>query len=232
METSSWLSKSIKITVALVLAAAAVGFVDSAKAVSFAYVSNPLNGSEIHFQGGGGPNPHTFTFLPTTNNIVVTTGTCAGCFGEITGTFTIGTITPIPGGAMAPVTGTGTFVIHDGLGNNLTASLTWVDITQIGTSGTLNISGALNLTGITYSGLNPDLRALAHIGSASNTLDFTFNPGISLFMLRNAGQHNTTFSGTVTAGSSTPDGGASVALLGIALAGVGGVRRILRARKT
>jgi hypothetical protein len=230
MKTSSWLSKSIKITAALALAAAAIGFVDTAKAITFSYVSNPLNGSHIHFQGGGGPNPHTFTFVPTTNNFEVTTGTCAGCFGEMTGTFTIGTITPFPGGAMATVTGTGTFVIHDGLGNNLTATLTWVDITQIGTSGTLNVGGALNLTGITYSGINPDLVALRNAGSASNTLSFTFNPAVSLFLLRNGGQHNTTFSGTVTA--QTPDGGASVALLGIALAGIEGARRMFRARKT
>jgi len=230
VKTLSWFSKSIKITAALALATAAIGFVDSAKAITISYVSNPLNGSHIHFQGGGGPNAHTFTFVPTTNDFTLTSGTCAGCVGEITGTFTIGTVTPIPGGAMAPVTGTGTLVIHDGFGNNLTASLTWVDITQIGTSGTLDIGGALNLTGITYSGINPDLRALAHAGSASDTLDFTFNPAVSLFVLRNGGQHNTSFSGTVTA--QTPDGGASVALLGIALAGVGGLRRIFRARKT
>lgn len=224
------LSKSIKITATLILAAAAIGFVDSAKAITISYVSNPLNGSHIHFQGGGGPNAHTFTFLPTTNNFDVTTGTCAGCLGEMTGTFTIQAITPIPGGATASVTGTGTFVIHDGFGNNLTGSLTWLDITQIGTSGTLNIGGALNLTGITYSGINPDLVALKHAGSASNTLDFTFNPAVSLLQLRNGAQHNTSFSGTVTA--LTPDGGTSVALLGIALAGVAGVRRMLRARKT
>jgi hypothetical protein len=229
MQKLSWLSKSIKITATLVFAVAAIGFVDSAKAVSISYVSNPVNGSHIHFQGGGGPNAHTFTFAPTTNNFAVTTGTCAGCLGEMTGTFTIGTITPIPGGATAPVTGTGMFVIHDGFGNNLTASLTWVDITQIGTSGTLNISGAVNLTGITYSGSNADLVALRNAGSASNTLDFTFNPAVSLSQLRNGAQHNTSFSGTVSA--NTPDGGASVALLGIALAGVGGVRRMFRARK-
>lgn len=231
MKKTSWLSKSIKLTAALALAAAAIGFVDSAKALTISYVSNPLNGSHVHFQGGAGPNPHTFTFVPATNDFTLTSGSCAGCLGDMTGTFAIGTITnPAPGVFTAPVTGTGTFVIHDGFGHNLTATLTWVDITQIGTSGTLNIGAALNLTGITYTGANPNLLGLAHVGTASNTLSFTFNPAVQLAQLRNGAQRNTSFSGTVSA--QTPDGGASVALLGIALAGVGGLRRMLRTRKT
>ena len=49
MKTSSWLSKSIKITAVLALAAAAIGFANSAKAVTFGYSSLP--GSAIHFDG-------------------------------------------------------------------------------------------------------------------------------------------------------------------------------------
>jgi len=224
VKTASWLSKSIKITAALALAGAAIGFVDSAKAYSFSYASTPH--SAIVFPGN-----HTFHFSPSTNNFVVTSGTAAGDFGEITGTFTIGTITPIPGGSTAPVTGAGTFVIHDGL-NNLTATLTaWFDITQIGTSGTLNISGQVDLTNITYAGTNHDLVAMRNVGSASDTLDFTFNPAVTLARLRNGpGSHSTSFSGTVS--FEVPDGGSAVALLGIALVGVGGVRRMLRVRKT
>jgi hypothetical protein len=223
---TAWFSKSIKITAALALAAAAIGFVDSANAnpYSFSYASRP--GSAIVFPGN-----HTFHFAPGTNDFVVTSGTASGDFGQIIGTFTIGTITPIPGGATAPVTGTGTFVIHDGTGHDLTASLTWVDITQIGTSGTLNIGGAINLTSITYTGTNHDLVNLRIAGSASDTLDFTFNPAVTLAHLRNGpGSHSTSFSGTVS--YQVPDGGTAVALLGIALAGVGGVRRMFRVRKT
>jgi hypothetical protein len=224
MKTSSWLSKSIKMTAALALAAAAIGFVDSAKAVQFDYSSTP--GSFIHFDG-----MHHFTFTPAANNFVVGNGTCAGCFGEITGTFTIGTITQGPPGFFsAPVTGSGTFVIHDGMGNNLTATVTWVDIQQHGTAGNLNVSGQANLSNIMYSGTNPDLVALKNAVSGSNVLSFTFNPAVSLFQLRNGpGSHDTSFSGTV---SSLPDGGTTVALLGIALAGIGGASRMFRARKT
>jgi hypothetical protein len=66
------------------LAAAAIGFVDSAKAVSFGYASTVH--SFIHFPGN-----HTFSFTPNTNNFQVGSGSLAGAFGEITGTFTIGT---------------------------------------------------------------------------------------------------------------------------------------------
>jgi hypothetical protein len=221
---TSWLSKSIKITATLALAGAAIGFVDSAKAYSFSYASTAR--SAIVFPGN-----HTFHFSPATNNFVVTSGTAAGDLGQITGTFTIGTIThPLPGESYATVTGTGTFVIHDGL-NNLTATLTWVDVTQIGTSGTLNIGGQVNLTNITYTGTNHDLVALRNVGSASDTLDFTFNPAVPLGVLRNGpGSHSTSFSGTVS--YFVPDGGSAVALLGIALVGVGGIGRMFRVRKT
>ena len=206
------------------MAAAAIGFADSAKAVSFDYASTVH--SFIHFPGN-----HTFTFTPNTNDFQVGSGSAAGAFGEITGTFTIGTITnPSPGFFTAPVTGTGTFVIHDGMGNNLTANLTWVDISQIGNHGLLNIAGGVNLSNIIYAGTNPDLVALRNTGVASNALSFTFNRAVPLSVLRNGpGPHDTSFSGTISA---IPDGGTTVALLGIALAGVGGVRRMFRTRKT
>jgi hypothetical protein len=151
--------------------------------------------------------------------------------GQITGTFSIGTITTIGGVSTAPVTGTGTFVIHDGLGHNLTASLTWVDITQFGTAGFLDVNGQVNLTSITYTGINPDLVSLRNAGFAVDALSFTFTPAVALTLLRNGpGSHSTSFSGSVS--FAVPDGGTAVALFGIALAGVGGVRRMFRARKT
>lgn len=75
VKTSSWVSKSIKITAALALAAVAIGFVDSAKAVSFSY-SNTV-GSNIHFPGN-----HTFSFTPSTNSFHVTSGSAAGALGD------------------------------------------------------------------------------------------------------------------------------------------------------
>jgi len=222
MKTSSWLSKSIKITAVLALATAAIGFVNSAKAVEFGYSSTP--GSSIHFDGAS-----HFNFQPAVNNFQVDSGSCAGCFGEIGGTFTIGTITSVPTmfGVLsnAPVTGVGTFTIHDGAGFDLTASLTWENITQISSFGFLNVTGVANLTNITYGGTNPDLVALFNQQPGQNVLDFSFIPAVDLSVLKNGpGAHSTTFSGVITA----PDGGATVMLLGAALGVLGIARRALK----
>ena len=107
-------------------------------------------------------------------------GTAVGGLGSITGTFTIGVITnPFGNLFTAPVTGMGTYVIHDGMGFDLTATLTWVNISQIGPFGFLNLTGEANLTSITYAGTNADLVALRNSGNAANVLDFTFIPPVT-----------------------------------------------------
>ena len=143
------------------------------------------------------PGDTTFSFSPEANNFIVTTGTASGLTGEITGTFSIGTITTIGDLSTAPVSGTGGFLVHDGA-FTLSATLVWIDISQRGSGGVLNIDGSVNLTGITYGGSNPDLMALAAAGSALNALTFQFVPAVSLATLRNGpGPYSTTFSGTV-----------------------------------
>jgi hypothetical protein len=127
----------------------------------------------------------------------VTSGTAQGLLGEMTGTYSIDTITTtiIPGIAIlrqASVTGTGTFVIHDGA-YTLSGMLSWVNLMQLGTGSALNTTGLVNLTGVTYNGHNTDLVNLRNAASGSNTLDFTFNPAVSLTQLRNGGQHNNQF---------------------------------------
>ena len=207
---------------ALALAAAAFASLDTAKAVSFDYAST-VN-SFIVF-----PGDTTFHFSPSTNNFMVTSGTAAGFLGDTTGTFTIGTITINGNVESAAVTGTGSFVIHDG-SFNLMATLSWVDITQVGTGGNLNISGQANLSNITYGGTNADLVALRNAGSGGDVLSFQFIPAVPLTTLRDGpGPNQTSFSGTV---ATLPDGGTTVALLGVALAGLEGVRRMFRARKS
>src|ERR1700730_18117359 len=76
------------------------------QAVNFGYASS--NGALIDCPGN-----HTFSFIPGVggHDFQVTTGTAAGLFGNITGTFTIGTITVNGSTESAPVTGAGTFVI-------------------------------------------------------------------------------------------------------------------------
>ncbi len=164
-----------------------------------------------------------FSFAPTANNLTITLdGAATGLSGEVTGLFTIGAITAYPIGATAPVTGSGTFVVHDGLSYDLTGDLVWIDITQIGTGDSLNISGLLNMTNITYGGSNPTLRTLAAAHSATNVLSFQFTPAVSLSSLKTA-RHTTSFSGSI----SVPDGGTTIMLLGAALAAVALLRRRL-----
>jgi len=218
MKKKSWLAKSIKIAAALSVAAAAFAYVDTAKAVSFNYSSS--DGANIVFPGNG-----TFTFAPGVNNFSVTSGSAIGLFGEMTGTFNIGAITTIGITSSAPVTGTGTFVIHDGA-NNLTATLQWLNISQTGSGGTLNVTGQVNLTNIMYTGSNADLVALRDAGSGSNVLTFQFVPPVSLEELRNGpGSRSTSFSGSInTVTQGVPDGGVTVALLGLSLAGIAALR--------
>src|SRR4029077_19774506 len=167
MKTSILKFSSSKLIAPLVLAAGMLlACASNVQAVHLDYANT--TGSQINFDG----MTH-FSFSPGVNNFNITSpGISAGLFGEMTGTFTIGTITVNGLQESAPVTGSGGFVIHDGFGNNLTATLTWINITQLGQGGTLNISGQVNLTGISYSGSNADLIALANAGSAVNTLTF------------------------------------------------------------
>jgi len=189
----------------------------AAQAVSFQYSSQPS--SFIVFDGAG-----NFSFSPATSSLKITSGSAINDLGEITGSFSIGAITTSAGVSTASVGGTGAFIIHDGV-NTFSAVLTWVNIQQSGTGGTLNTTGTANMTGITYAGSNADLLALKTKGSGGNSLTFTFIPAISLTDLKGgAGSHQTSFSGTVA----TPDGGTTVVLLGFALAGMGTLRRTIK----
>jgi hypothetical protein len=213
---TSILKLSLILAAGMILACAS-----KVQAVSFDYASTV--GSTVVF-----PGDTTFHFAPATNNFQVTSGTAATFLGQMTGTFTIGTITTIGTTSTASVSGSGTFVIHDG-SFDLTATLTWVDITQNGTGGNLNITGTVNLTGITYGGTNADLVALRNAGNGANVLSFQFVPAVDLATLRNGpGSHSTSFSGTV---ATLPDGGTTVALLGLALTGLEGLRRGMKRAK-
>ena len=201
----------------LALATAAIGFANSAKALEIDYSSAP--GGLIVFPGNS-----TFHFSAG-DNVQIDTGTASGFLSSITGNFTIGPITIIVPGLVesANVTGSGMFVIHAPDGD-LTANLSWNSIAQIGSLGGLNFHAAINLTNITYSGTNADLVALAAAGSAVDTLSFQFTTTIPLTVLasHSGGDITNTFSGTI---ATTPDGGATVMLLGAALGVLGIARR-------
>ena len=187
----------------------------AANAVSFNY-SSTVN-SLITFDGAS-----HFSFTPSTGNFSVSTGSAAGFLGEITGSFTIGTVVS----GSAPVTGSGTFVIHDGA-NVFSATLTWANIAQLGTINGLNTVGTANLSGITYGGSNADLLALKNAVNGLNTLSFQFGQATTVDSLKGPGGHSTSFSGTVA----TPDGGTTVVLLGFALAGMATLRKTIKGSK-
>ena len=221
MKTSNLKSAAGKIIALLILATGMVcAFAPNVQAVTFNYSSTTNH--FINF-----PGDHTFDFT-SGNNFQVTTGTASGLFGEISGTFTIGTVTTFMGTSYADVTGAGMFVIHDGV-NTFTANLSWVNIVQTGTGGNLNTMGTVNLTGATYMGTNADLMALRDAGSGLNVLTFQIDVGVTLDQLREhtGSPYYSSFSGTVSA----PDGGATVALLGLALAGVESLRRKMKGGK-
>jgi len=164
-------------------------------AVVFHY-SNTAN-SFIQFNGDS-----TFTFTPSSNNLKITDGTATSLLGELTGTYTIGAVTTAGGVSSAPVSGTGTFVVHDGI-NDLTATVIWIDIQDGGTGDSLNVQGTVNLTGITYAGSNPDLLALKNAGSGINVLAFQFLPALSLDSLKTSFAQNS-FNGTVATVQAPP----------------------------
>jgi hypothetical protein len=186
----------------------------AAQAVSFNY-SSTVN-SLITFDGAS-----HFTFAPAANNFSVSTGTAAGLLGEITGNFTIGIVS----GSSAPVTGTGTFVIHDGA-FTFTATLVWNNIAQLGTINGLNTIGNANLTAITYGGSNADLLAIKNAGVGKNNFSFQFGSATTVDTLKTSST-STSFSGTIA----TPDGSTTVVLLGFALAGMATLRRTIKGSK-
>jgi len=174
-------------------------------------------GSFIHFDGLS-----HFNFTPALNSFHITSGTAAGLLGDMNGTYTIGSVTTFFGVSTASVSGSGSLVIHDGA-FDLTGTLVWANIVQVGAGDTLNVTATVNLTGITYGGSNADLLVLANAGAGTDVLTFQFGSTVALSTLKNS-VNQTSFSGTIAA----PDGGLTVASLGLALVGIEGLRRKLR----
>lgn len=152
----------------------------------------------ISFAGGG------FTFVGNgggmqfeVDNVFYGAGDSIGFDGYISssGPFAIGAISISGPVQTAPVTGTGTLHISDGV-HQLTGTIQWVDISTIGTSGVLNLNGVVNLTGISYAGTSLDLQSLAASGTASVDLTFQFIPGQTLSQLVASGGF-TDFSGSI-----------------------------------
>lgn len=186
-------------------------------AASFNFSSIPNAG--IYFNGGG-----AFGFLNNSSgdSLVITDGSAAGLFGRINGGFSIGSVTVLPFGSTAPVSGTGSFIIEDG-SDTFTSDIEWKNVIQTGTGSTINFIGDVNMSNINYSGINTDLLELKEDGAGINTITFQFTNPFNLSVLKNT-ETITSFSGSV-ASVNVPDGGGSLALFGLGLIGCGVIRR-------
>ncbi len=196
-------------------------------ALSFSFVSEPgTPAALIRFDGGP---TKTITFVDASNGFDFVIGgpsnpALNGLKGNIGGTFSVGTITVSGGLETAPVTGTGSFSIFDGV-NTLTADLTWQNVFTFGTQSGLNVNGVTNLSNISYSGSNAGLIEFVNSNSHTLTLSTQFVPGKTLTQLMANGALNTnSYSGTFNA---VPEP-ATLAILGVGAAAV--IRRRRRSK--
>jgi hypothetical protein len=188
-------------------------------------------GATIGFGGAS----HTFNFNPGTNgfqwNVTSESGgsSAIGLNGDIlNGPFSYGAISSFNLGPIiyqtAAVSGPlGNLTIFDGSGN-LTGSVNFMDVETFGpATGALNASVNVNLTGISYSGSNPDLLLLQAEQPAALDVSFQFVPGDTLTQLSTGtGPYTTSFSGSI---SVVPEPST------LALAGFGGIAALAAIRR-
>ena len=175
----------------------------------------PLTGSAIIFGGSS----HTFNFTPGTvssanpsgNQFDISSetlngnlyaGTALGLQGNIfNGPFTYGPIsvngTIQTASVLSP---SGMLDIYDGVGGTLAGTVNFIDITTVGSAGgQVNDNLVINLTGITYSGSNPDLAFVKANQPGELDVSFQFSPGETLTQLSTgAGGAFTSYNGSIT----------------------------------
>jgi len=172
-------------------------------------------GSTIQFNGNGSSfqfDPSTFTgfndnFLGTqwlVGSQTGGTGAATGLLGQFNnGPFSYGAITTVVSGSSvdesALISGPiGGLQIKDGSGFDLTGNINWGEISTHNFLGGINATLAVNITGLSYAGTNPDLMAIAGGGSAGMDLTFQFAPGMSLADLTSgSGPYSTSYSGSL-----------------------------------
>jgi hypothetical protein len=202
-------------------AALLVLFVFSFRAGAIDLNFSSVVGSQLDFSGG------TFSFTSGNQFQFVITSVSGGVGDSRSleggfspgGPFAIGSITINGGEQTAPVTGTSTLFITDVNSVNLTGTIQWDDITTVGAGGILDLTGTINLTGLSYSGTSIDLGELAAPpGNASDVVSFQFLPPQTLTQLATTGGE-TSYSGTIFANQSVPEPG-TLTLAGMGFAGL------------
>jgi len=154
---------------------------------TFNFPDSTINGSTKDFDfkitGSDGTDPHT-----------------VGLYGNIDDSFKIGDITNylLPGFQSAPITGSGTFSIRDENNITLTATIRSLNsIFRAGGGSTINWEGLANLSDITYTGSNSDLKFLKNGIDPVLTMSFTFTPAKTLKELKEGASDSTSYSGTL-----------------------------------
>ena len=134
------------------------------------------------------------------------TGTDSGLTGWITGapwTINLAGLTSATGGGLtyqqAPVTGGGQLNIFDGV-TTLTGNLIWLELHLLSDGqGGVADSLSINLSGMTYTGGNADLRALAAGQNGNLNLTFQFSGEAPALASLFDGTTTTSFSGAISA---------------------------------
>lgn len=222
------------------LAAVMVGLALSAasgKADIVLDLSN-IPGGSIQFNGAAksfqiNPIVPASPGVPSPQMSITTSGASEGLLAWITGgPWSYGPIT----GEHAPVSGGGVLTIQDG-STPLTGNLLWENVASPARGfETWNTEWDVNVTGITYSGSNPDLQALAGVGEATLVVSSQFvvngKPMNLTALSTGSGPYRSSYSVTLTAvpEASTwfAGAGALALLLGFGAKVHAGGRRVLR----
>jgi hypothetical protein len=195
--------------------------------LSLNFSSSP--GSSIQFNGSADSfqfNPSTFAgfggaylgtqwFIGSEAN---GTGAALGLFGSVgNGPFNYGGIVINGPLQTAPVLGPlGALDIKDGSGFDLTGTINWEQIQTSAFAGALNAALVVNVTGLSYSGSNPDLLTLIAAGVGQMNLSFQFSPGETLTQLSTGeSPFSTTYAGSVSPAPEPTTVGLLVAGLGV-----------------
>jgi hypothetical protein len=167
-------------------------------------------GANVDFHGTGTGASFIFSNNQSGQGFTITQsngfGDSVGLHGEIGGTFNYTTASIMSQGPLetAPVmTSGGSLTITDLSNQSLTANFTGLAVATMGTAGSVDVNGAVNLTNVSYSGMNTDLLALRNEAQADGgivAISFQFVPSESLTQLAAAGSDmKTSYSGTITA---------------------------------
>jgi len=155
------------------------------------------------------------------------TGSAIGLNGNIdNGPFSYGPINVSGISQTASVTGPlGTLDISDGAGGLLKGTINAINVQTIGTvGGFINANLSVNLTGVSYSGSNPDLVYLTANQPGSVDLAFQFSPGMTLQQLSSGsgGYDSTSYNGSIAVSAvPEPSSLAMSALGGLGAIGIG-----------